>query len=50
MKDPDLLAEVEKAKLDFDPASGEAVQKIVADVIGVSPDIVARMEKILAAE
>ncbi|HEV2570640.1 tripartite tricarboxylate transporter substrate-binding protein [Methylocella sp. CPCC 101449] len=50
MKDPDLLAEVEKAKLDFDPASGEVVQKIVADVIGVSPDIVARMEKILAAE
>lgn len=50
MKDPDLLAEVEKAKLDFDPASGEVVQKIVADVIGVSPEIVARMEKILAVE
>ncbi|MDH7796641.1 MULTISPECIES: tripartite tricarboxylate transporter substrate-binding protein [unclassified Beijerinckia] len=50
MKDPDLVAEIEKAKLDFDPASGEVVQKIVADVIGVSPEIVARMEKILAVE
>jgi tripartite-type tricarboxylate transporter receptor subunit TctC len=48
MKDPDLLAEVAKAKLDFDPASGLVVQKIVADTANVDPVIADRMQKLLA--
>ena len=48
MKDPELLAEVAKAKLDFDPASGLAVQKIVADTANVDPAIAERMQKLLA--
>ena len=47
MKDPELLAEVEKAKLDFHPASGEKLQKIIADTAGVSPAVVARMQSLL---
>ena len=47
MTDPALLAEIETAKLDFHPASGEKLQKIIAETAGVSPDVVARMQAIL---
>lgn len=32
MKDPEMLAEAEKAKLEITPVSGEALQKLVAEV------------------
>jgi tripartite-type tricarboxylate transporter receptor subunit TctC len=47
LKDPELLAEVEKAKLDFHPASGERLQKIINDTAAVPPAVVARMQSIL---
>lgn len=47
MKDPELLGEVEKARLDFHPASGEKVQKIIADTAKISPAIVTRMQSLL---
>lgn len=47
MKDPELLAEIEKAKLDFHPASGDRLQKIIADTASVSPAVVARMQTLL---
>lgn len=48
MKDPALLAEIKKANLDFEPASGAVLQKIIADTANESPDVIARMKKILA--
>ena len=48
VKDPELLAEVAKAKLDFDPASGVELQKIVANTANADPAIVERMRKLLA--
>ena len=47
MKDPELLNEVERAKLDFHPASGDKLQKIVADTAAVSPAVVTRMQELL---
>ena len=47
MKDPELLAEVERAKLDFVPAPGDKLQKIIADTASIAPAIVARMQSIL---
>ena len=47
MKDPELLAEIGKANLDFHPASGEKLQKIIAETASVQPAIVARMQSIL---
>jgi tripartite-type tricarboxylate transporter receptor subunit TctC len=48
MKDPDLLAEVNKAKLDFEPATGEEIAKIVAQTANVEQSVIERMQKILA--
>ena len=48
MRDPELVAEVRQAHLDFHPASGETLQGLVADTAAVSPEVVARMQDILA--
>ncbi len=47
MKDPELLDEVKRANLDFHPASGEVLQKIIADTANVQPAVVARMQSLL---
>ena len=50
LKDPDLLAEVAKAQLDFEPASAAEVERLVKITLSTPPELIARMEKILAAE
>ena len=47
MKDPELLAEVNKAKLDFEPATGEEIAKIVAQTSNVEASVIERMQKII---
>ncbi len=47
MKDPELLAEIEKAKLDFVPGTGEQLQKIIAQTAAVRPEVIQRMQSIL---
>lgn len=49
VKDPAFLAEAKKQRLDIDPQPGEEVAKIAADIVGTSPEIVAKI-KALAAE
>ena len=46
MKDPEFLAEAEKTKLTVGPLPGEELQKLVADVASIKPDI---LEKVRAA-
>ena len=47
MKDKDFIADVEKAKAEFSPMTGERLQKVIADTASVSPAVVARMRKLL---
>jgi tripartite-type tricarboxylate transporter receptor subunit TctC len=46
MKDPDFVAETEKAKLEINPVTGEAVQDLVKDIYQTSPEIVQKAEKL----
>ncbi len=46
MKDPEFRAEAEKTKLTVGPLPGEELQKLVADVASIKPDI---LEKVRAA-
>jgi len=39
MQDPGLAAEAEKMKLELDPKSGEEVQKIIAEMADLSPEL-----------
>ncbi len=49
MKDKDLLADVERMKLDFFPMDGEKLQKLVADTVNVPPQVISRMQELLGA-
>src|SRR6185295_19635822 len=46
MKDPEFLAEAERTKLTVGPLPGEELQKLVAEVASLSPDMI---EKVKAA-
>jgi tripartite-type tricarboxylate transporter receptor subunit TctC len=47
MKDPELLAESDKAKRDLGPMTGEEVQQVVAELMKTPPSIIARTKAIL---
>lgn len=46
MKDPDFLAECERLKLTVNPLNGEAVQKLVAEVSNLQPDLVEKVRNV----
>jgi len=50
LKDPQLLAEAEKAKLEIDPIDGPAVEKMVNGLYGIEPAVVSRVKQILEAK
>ena len=47
MKDPEFLAQAEKAKLEITPVSGEAVDKLVRDVYQTPPEIAGKAARVL---
>lgn len=47
MKDKDFIADVEKAKAEFNPMTGEILQQRIADTASVSPAVVERMRTLL---
>ncbi|HEV8015527.1 MAG TPA: hypothetical protein VGP48_08320 [Stellaceae bacterium] len=47
LKDPDLLADAKKQRLDIDPLSGEDVQALVAKVYSMPANIVAKAKEAL---
>jgi len=47
MKDPELLADTKKQKMDVDPESGENLEKLVAKTMNQPADVIARVKKLL---
>lgn len=47
MRDAELLSDIKKSHVEFNPMSGEKVQRLVAETTSVSPALVARIRKIL---
>lgn len=47
LKDPAFLADAEKSKLAIDPVTGEELEKIVAGLYKMDPQILAQLKKIL---
>jgi hypothetical protein len=45
MKDPALIAEAEKAQTPVHPLTGQEADQIVANMVKVSPDIIAKAKK-----
>jgi tripartite-type tricarboxylate transporter receptor subunit TctC len=47
MEDPQFLAEMKKARLGVDPVDGSEIEKIVADMARLDPDLGAKLREIL---
>ncbi|MDH3443877.1 MAG: tripartite tricarboxylate transporter substrate-binding protein [Deltaproteobacteria bacterium] len=47
MKDPELQAEVKKRNYEFDPVTGEELEKLAKEVTNQPPDIIERLKKVL---
>jgi tripartite-type tricarboxylate transporter receptor subunit TctC len=46
MRDPALLAEVTKARVDIEPITGEDLQRVVAETFNIRADVLARARKL----
>jgi len=47
LKDPELIAEVTKSRLDMDPSTGEEIEAVVKEVMDQPPEVVALVKKLL---
>jgi tripartite-type tricarboxylate transporter receptor subunit TctC len=47
MKDPELLNETQKQKMDTDPENGENLEKLAQQILQQPPEVLARVKKIL---
>jgi len=48
MKDPELIAEAKKGRMDMDPTSGEELQTLINEIMTQPPDVIERVKKILS--
>ena len=47
LKDPDLLAEVDRQRLDMEPSSGEEIQTLHRDLLDQKREVIERVKKLL---
>jgi tripartite-type tricarboxylate transporter receptor subunit TctC len=47
LRDPELLADAEKLRLEVVPQTGEAVQRVVENAFSATPDVIARLKQIV---
>jgi tripartite-type tricarboxylate transporter receptor subunit TctC len=47
LKDPEFLADAQKARLDLNPLSGEEMEKVVARTYGLEKPLVEKLKEIL---
>ena len=50
LKDPQFLAEAEKAKLEIDPIDGPGIEKMVNGLYEIDPAIVNRVKQLLESK
>jgi len=49
MKDPELLDEAKKGRLDIEVTTGEELESLAKEVLDAPPDVVERVKKILGS-
>jgi hypothetical protein len=47
LKDPDLIAEVDRQRLDMEPSSGEEIQALHRDLMDQKREVIERVKKLL---
>jgi tripartite-type tricarboxylate transporter receptor subunit TctC len=47
LKDPDLIAEVDRQRLDMEPSSGEEIQTLIKELMEQRREVIERVKKLL---
>ena len=47
IKDPELLAEGKKSRMDVDPSTGEELQTLLNEILNQPPEVMEKVKKIL---
>jgi len=47
LKDPDLIAEVDRQRLDMEPSTGEEIQTLIKDLMSQKGEVIDRVKKIM---
>jgi tripartite-type tricarboxylate transporter receptor subunit TctC len=47
IRDPELLAEAKKSRMDVDPSTGEELQALLNEIMDQPPEVIERVKKIL---
>jgi len=47
IRDPELLAEEKKSRMDVDPSTGEEFQTLLNEILNQPPEVIERVKKIL---
>jgi tripartite-type tricarboxylate transporter receptor subunit TctC len=47
IKDPELLAEAKKSRMDVDPSTGEELQTLLNEILNQPPEVMEKVKKIL---
>jgi tripartite-type tricarboxylate transporter receptor subunit TctC len=47
LKDPELIAEVNKSRLDMDPSTGEEIEALIKEIMDQPPEVTTLIKKIL---
>jgi tripartite-type tricarboxylate transporter receptor subunit TctC len=50
MKDPELLADTKKQRMDVDPTTGAELEKLAREVLDQPPEVMARVKKLLSGK
>jgi tripartite-type tricarboxylate transporter receptor subunit TctC len=48
IRDPELLAEAKKSRMDVDPSTGEELQTLLNEMLNQPPEVIERVKKILS--
>ena len=47
LKDPDLITEVDKSRLDMEPSTGEEIQALIKELMEQKREVIERVKKLL---
>jgi hypothetical protein len=46
LKDPELIADVNKSRLDMDPSTGEEIEAVIREIMDLPPEVIDRVKKV----
>jgi hypothetical protein len=49
LKDPDLISEAKKSRIEIEPSTGEEVEVLVNEIMNQPPEVIQRLKKLFGS-